>query len=133
MAGENEGTAPRRVLVIEDNIDSAETMQMLLEMSGYETRAAYDAKSGIAAAREARPQVIFCDIGLPDRDGYQVAREFRALPETRSAYLVALTGYGHDDDRRRATEAGFDAYQVKPVDPEALDKLLADYFAGRPA
>ena len=117
-----------RILVVEDNIDSAETMQMLLAISGYDARTAYDASSGLELAREFRPQVVFCDIGLPGKDGYALARELRELPETRTAFLVALTGYGQDEDRRRASEAGFDAFQVKPVEPDALEKLLVDYF-----
>ena len=133
MAAEKQRDAQRRVLVVEDNVDSAETMQMLLEMSGFEVRTAYDAASGIAAAREFSPHVVCCDIGLPGKNGYEVARELRGMPETRSAYLVALTGYGHEDDRRRAADAGFDAFQVKPVEPDALEKLLTEYFAGREA
>lgn len=117
-----------RILVVEDNVDAAETMQMLLSISGYETKTAYDGKMALELARAFRPQVIFLDIGLPGKNGYEVARELRTLPETRSALLVALTGYGHDDDRRRATEAGFDAFQVKPVAPGALETLLSAHF-----
>jgi CheY-like chemotaxis protein len=128
----NKAAAARRVLVVEDNVDSADTMQMLLEISGYEARAAYDGTSAVAIAREFEPHAILLDIGLPRKDGYEVARELRALPQTRSSLLVALTGFGHEDDKQRATEAGFDAYQVKPVEPAALQKLLQAYFRERP-
>jgi DNA-binding response OmpR family regulator len=122
----------KRVLVVEDNVDSADTMQMLLEISGYEARAAYDGTAAISIAREFEPHAVLLDIGLPRKDGYEVARELRALAQTRSSLLVALTGFGHEDDRQRASEAGFDAYQVKPVDPAALQKLLDAYFRERP-
>src|SRR5687768_9920136 len=118
-----------RILVVEDNVDAAETMQMLLSISGYETKTAYDGATALELAKAFRPQVVFLDIGLPGKNGYEVARELRTLPEMHSALLVALTGYGHDDDRRRATEAGFDAFQVKPVAPGALETLLTDHFA----
>ena len=125
--------AGSRILIIEDNVDAAETLQMLLAISGYDARAAYDPAAALEVAREFRPEVVLCDIGLPGKDGYQVARELRALPETRSAFLVALTGYGHEEDRKRASQAGFDAFQVKPVEPDALQALLAGHFAGRGA
>ena len=121
-----------RILVVEDNVDAAETMQMLLSISGYETKTAYDGATALELAKAFRPQVVFLDIGLPGKNGYEVARELRTLPEMHSALLVALTGYGHDDDRRRATEAGFDAFQVKPVAPDALETLLTDHFSRRP-
>lgn len=120
-----------RILVVEDNVDAAETMQMLLSISGYETKTAYDGAAALELARAFRPQVVFLDIGLPGKDGYQVARELRTLPEMHSALLVALTGYGQDEDRRRASAAGFDAFQVKPVAADALETLLSDHFAAR--
>jgi CheY-like chemotaxis protein len=119
----------RRVLVVEDNIDAAETMRLMLDMTGYEARTAHDGPAALALARSFRPEVVLLDIGLPGKDGYEVARKLRDLPETRSALLVALTGYGYDEDRRRAAEAGFDAFQVKPVEPQALEDLLAGYFS----
>lgn len=126
-----EGASGARILIVEDNVDSAETMQMLLSISGYEARTAYDGASALAVAREFSPEAVLCDIGLPGKDGYAVARELRELPETRSALLVALTGYGHDEDRERAVKAGFDAFQVKPVEPDALQALLAKHLAAR--
>ena len=118
----------RRVLIVEDNVDSADTMQILLQLSGYDARAAYDGTSALSIAREFKPHAVLLDIGLPRKDGYEVARELRALPETRTALLVALTGFGQEDDKERATRAGFDAYQVKPVEPAAIEKLLEAYF-----
>ena len=125
------GAPGARILIIEDNVDSAETMQMLLSISGHEARTAYDGASALSVAREFSPEVVLCDIGLPGKDGYAVARELRELPETRSALLVALTGYGHDEDRERAARAGFDAFQVKPVEPDALQALLAKHLSAR--
>ena len=123
------GNAPgRRVLVVEDNVDAAETLQLLLRMSGYETRAAYEGASAVAMVRDFKPSVVLLDIGLPDRDGYDVARELRTLPEMKSALLVALTGYGEAEDREKAERAGFDTFQVKPVEPERLEALLEDHF-----
>jgi DNA-binding response OmpR family regulator len=118
----------KRVLIVEDNVDSADTMQILLQISGYEARATYDGTSAVAIAREFEPHVVLLDIGLPRKDGYEVARELRALPQTKYSLLVALTGFGQDEDKRRATQAGFDAYQVKPVDPAAIEKLLDAHF-----
>ena len=118
-----------RILIVEDNVDSAETMQMLLAISGYDAKTAYDADMALDIARAFSPDVVFCDIGLPGKDGYAVARALRALPETRSALLVALTGYGHDEDRKRALDAGFDSFRVKPVDHAELQTLLSTHFA----
>ena len=124
----NPVVSTRRVLVVEDNVDAAETLQLLLRMSGYDTRAAYSGATALDVAREFKPAVVLLDIGLPGKDGYEVAREMRALPEMESAVLVALTGYGDDADREKAAEAGFDTFQVKPVEPEKLDALLDDHF-----
>jgi CheY-like chemotaxis protein len=107
-------------------------MQLLLGLSGYDAKAAYDGATALKLAREFMPQVVLCDIGLPDKDGYQVARELRELPETGAAFLVALTGYGHADDMRLATAAGFDAFQVKPVEPDALHALISQHFSANP-
>jgi CheY-like chemotaxis protein len=119
----------KRVLVVEDNVDSAETMQLLLSISGYDARTAHDGPSAVEVARAFQPQVVFLDIGLPGKDGYQVARELRGLPQMKSALLVALTGYGEQEDRDRAAQAGFDAFQVKPVAPDALQAILDTHFA----
>jgi CheY-like chemotaxis protein len=116
---------PRRCLLIEDHVDAAESLAMLLRLIGHEVEVAFDGAAGLAKARSLRPEVVLCDIGLPGMDGYAVARALRAAPETGSAFLIALTGYGQDDDRRRALEAGFDAHLTKPADLETLRRMVA--------
>jgi len=116
---------PRRCLLIEDHVDAAESLAMLLQLIGHEVEVAFDGAGGLAKARSLRPEVVLCDIGLPGMDGYAVARALRAAPETSSAFLIALTGYGQDDDRRRALEAGFDAHLTKPADLDNLRRILA--------
>lgn len=116
----------RRCLVIEDNVDAAESLAMLLQLSGHEAEVAFDGASGIEKARSFHPDVVLCDIGLPGGlDGHGVARAFRADPDLKSAFLIALTGYGQEEDRRRALEAGFDAHLTKPADIEELKRMLA--------
>jgi signal transduction histidine kinase len=116
---------PRRVLVIEDNPDTALTLKLLLEGSGHEVFSAHSGRDGIALAKAHRPEVILCDIGLPDTDGYTVARTLRGDPEFLPALLVAMTGYGQDEDKRRALEAGFDRHLTKPADPDEVLRLAA--------
>jgi CheY-like chemotaxis protein len=112
--------------VIEDNHDTAESLREVLDMSALSVQVAYDGPSGVAAARAQRPQVVLCDIGLPGAmDGYEVARTIRADPRLRAVRLIALTGYGEQEDRRRAEQAGFDAHVTKPADPQALLALVA--------
>lgn len=115
----------RRVLVVDDNIDAAESLALMLRVHGHEVTVAYDGAGAVAAVRAGAPEVVFLDIGLPDRDGYTVARELRSLPGGARLLLIALTGWGQEDDRRRAMEAGFDYHLVKPVEPEAIEELLA--------
>ena len=116
----------RRCLVIEDHEDAAESLALLLRLTGHEVEVAFDASEGLEKARSFHPEVVLCDIGLPGAmDGYEVARALRTDAETRSAFLIALTGYGQEDDRRRALEAGFDAHLTKPADLDALRRLLA--------
>jgi CheY-like chemotaxis protein len=121
--------APRRVLVVEDSPDAATSLRLLLELSGYQVRVAYTGPEGLAAAEAWRPAAVVCDIGLPEMDGYEVARRLRRTAGLEAVLLVALTGYGRDEDRRRAFEAGFDHHLTKPADPEELRRLLG---AGRP-
>jgi CheY-like chemotaxis protein len=117
---------PRRCLVIEDHAEAAESLAALLQLSGHEVEVAFDAAAGLELSRRLAPEVVLCDIGLPGAmDGYGVARALRAAPETRSAFLIALTGYGQEEDRRLALEAGFDAHLTKPADLDALYRLLA--------
>jgi PAS domain S-box-containing protein len=114
-----------RVLVVEDNRDAADSLRMLLEAYGYQVEVAYTGPDGVRAAEENRPEVVICDIGLPGMDGYAVAGALRRNPATASSRLIALTGYGQDEDRRRAREAGFDEHLTKPADPAALEALIA--------
>jgi PAS domain S-box-containing protein len=115
---------PKRVLVVDDNRDGAESLAMLLGIWGHEVELAGDGGEALAAVCNRRPDVVLLDIGLPGMDGYQVAQRLRQLPGMGGTVLVALTGCGQDDDRRRAREAGFDAHMVKPVDPDQLERLL---------
>lgn len=114
----------RRILVVEDNPDAAATLRDFLELSGHEVELANSGTDGVQAAREFHPEVVLCDLGLPGMDGYQVAAALRRDPETASAKLIAVTGYGREEDRRRSKEAGFDLHLTKPVDPVQLRLLL---------
>ena len=114
----------RRILVVEDNPDAAATMRDFLELSGHEVELAASGVDGVQAARKFHPEVVLCDLGLPGMDGFEVAAELRRDPETASAKLIAVTGYGREEDRRRSKEAGFDLHLTKPVDPAQLRALL---------
>ena len=116
----------RRVLVIEDNIDAAETLQEMLRLWGHEVAVAHDGRAGLDEARTFKPDVVLCDIGLPVMDGYQVARAIRNDPALASTFLVALTGYALAEDRRRAAAAGFDRHLAKPVPIDAIEDVLAN-------
>ena len=116
----------RRVLIIEDNQDAAESLLEALALEGHQVAVAHDGKAGLAKARDFKPQVILCDIGLPnDLDGYQVARALRLEPCLAGAFLVALTGYVQPDDQQKAREAGFDAHIAKPPEMADLRRLVA--------
>jgi len=123
-AGRAAPARPRDVLVIEDYADSAQALADALALGGHRVRVAATAAAGIALARSLRPEVVLCDIGLPDRDGYQVARTLRADEALRSTVLVALSGYAQEEDRERAARAGFDAHVPKPASLEALREIL---------
>jgi CheY-like chemotaxis protein/nitrogen-specific signal transduction histidine kinase len=114
-----------KILVIEDNVDSAEMLSFMLNLSGHETRTARDGAAALEMARAFKPQVILCDIGLPGLNGYEVARRLRAQPEFGEARLIAISGYGQEEDRRLSRDAGFDYHLIKPVEPAALIGLLA--------
>jgi signal transduction histidine kinase/ActR/RegA family two-component response regulator len=116
----------RRLLVVDDNIDGAESLALLLRLEGHEVRTAYDGPSALQAAVVHRPEVVLLDIGLPQgMDGYEVARRLRRQEGLEGVLLVAVTGYGQDEDRRRSREAGFDAHLVKPVELEEIRLQLA--------
>jgi CheY-like chemotaxis protein len=114
------GNGHLHVLIIEDNRDAANTMQRVLKVCGYRTSVAYDGNEGVAMARSVKPDVILCDIGLPEMDGYAVAKTLRTDADTAKARLIAVTGYGTAEDREKSREAGFDSHMVKPVDLNAL-------------
>jgi CheY-like chemotaxis protein len=116
---------PQRVLVVDDNADAAESIGVLLQLWGHEVRLAHGGEEAHQAASQFQPQVVLLDIGLPVLDGYEVARRLRRRTGGSDAVLVALTGYGQESDRHKAREAGFDHHLTKPVEPEALQDLLA--------
>ncbi|WP_306392020.1 hybrid sensor histidine kinase/response regulator [Telluria beijingensis] len=113
-----------KVLIVDDNSDAADSLATLLQVQGHATSVEYDAQSALRRARAERPDVMLIDIGLPDVDGYQLAQELRALPETATTVPVAVTGYGQARDRERALQAGFAHHLVKPVDMTALVRIL---------
>ncbi len=125
-ASEPASTGAHRILVVDDNRDSATSLALLLRMAGNETYTAFDGLEAMEAAAKFRPDVILLDIGLPKLNGYEAAREIRAQPWGKRIALVALTGWGQAEDRRRSEEVGFNAHLVKPVALVTLTKLLAE-------
>jgi CheY-like chemotaxis protein len=125
--------AGRRILVVDDNVDAAETMAMLLELSGHEARSAFGGQEALEVACLFRPDVVFLDIGLPGMNGYEVARRLLADPATARAKLIALTGWGTEDDIRKSKMAGFHAHLTKPVDPDAVEAMLSTFSPAQEA
>jgi CheY-like chemotaxis protein/anti-sigma regulatory factor (Ser/Thr protein kinase) len=121
-----EGAARRKILVVDDNRDSAMSLSLLLELDGHDVRRAYDGIEALEIADQFRPEVTLLDIGMPRLDGYGAARELRRRDWAKDSLLVALTGWGQQEDKRMAREAGFDHHMVKPVDPDALRRLLIE-------
>jgi CheY-like chemotaxis protein len=117
--------APLRVLVADDNVDAADTLAHLLRMAGHEVRVAHDGEEAMRIAAQFQPALAFLDIGMPRMDGYQAARALRALPGMQEVRLVALTGWGAEDDRARSRAAGFDHHLLKPAFPEQIHAILA--------
>jgi CheY-like chemotaxis protein/two-component sensor histidine kinase len=115
----------RRVLVVDDNRDAADSLTMLLRSKGHDVRVAYDGPAALAAAGAFGPDLVLLDLGMPGMDGYEVARRLRGMPAFAGRVIAALTGWGQEADRRRTREAGFDHHLVKPVDPAELETLLA--------
>jgi CheY-like chemotaxis protein/two-component sensor histidine kinase len=115
----------QRILVVDDNRDAADSMGIMLRMMGHETNMAYDGLEAVQAAATFRPEVVLLDIGLPKMNGYEAAQHIRKQPWGSGMALIALTGWGQEEDKRRALEAGFDHHLTKPVEAEALEKLLA--------
>jgi CheY-like chemotaxis protein len=112
------------VLVVDDNVDAAETLAAVLEMTGRRTRTVHEGRGVLEAAREFGPDIVLLDIGLPGMSGYEVARQLRADPRFSRTLLLAVTGWGSAEDRRRSHEAGFDEHLTKPVDLAELEPLL---------
>jgi CheY-like chemotaxis protein len=125
VGGSETASAPLRVLVADDNRDSAESLGMLLELSGHEVFLAHDGVTALALAAEKRPQAVLLDIGMPGMDGYEVAASIRAEPWGSAIKLIAITGWGQEDNKRTAQAAGFDHHLTKPMDSAVLDAILA--------
>jgi PAS domain S-box-containing protein len=130
----NEDAEPKpatkcRILIVDDNQDSADSLAMLLKIKGYEVGTAYDGEQAVEAAGTLRPDVVLLDIGMPKLNGYEACCRIREQPWGQGMFLIALTGWGQEEDRRRTEEAGFNEHMVKPVDPAALMKLLAGLSA----
>jgi CheY-like chemotaxis protein len=118
-----------KIMVIDDNQDAAETCALLLELSGHRVKTAFTGTRALELAQAFEPDALLIDIGLPDITGYELARKARAASWGRDAILIALTGWGQEEDRRRAFEAGFNHHLTKPVAPEVLESLLQSVVA----
>lgn len=132
LAGPTTQQASRRILIVEDNSGVAESLRDLLDVMGHQVTVAHEGLGGIEAARRILPDIVLCDLGLPGVDGYEVARRLKAELATRDALLVALTGYGQEEDRRRSAEAGFDVHLTKPLRLQELEDLLDRAGASKP-
>jgi CheY-like chemotaxis protein len=114
----------RRVLVVDDNVDAAESTAAFLRLEGHEVKAVHDGIQALASLKVFDPHVVVLDIGLPGLDGYAVARQLRARGDTSHVLLIALTGYGQREDRQRAADSGFDYHYVKPADPREIQNAI---------
>jgi CheY-like chemotaxis protein len=123
---------PTRVLVVDDYQDLADSLALMLRALGANARAAYDGQSALTAAAEFRPDLVFLDLGLPGITGLEVARAIRRAPDLASVYLVAVSGWNHDEARRQSVEAGFNDYVVKPLALDTVQRLLLACRAGGP-
>ena len=122
-----------RVLVVDDNVDAAMSLAELLRHRGHEVHAVFDGTSALEEAERFSPNAVVLDIGLPGMDGYETARRLRKLPGGRRIMIVAVTGWGQDEDRRRSKEAGFDHHLVKPAHPDAIEQLFVEPLSRTPA
>lgn len=113
-----------KIVIADDNHDSADSMSMLLEAGGHEVHVAYDGAEAVETAERTRPDVVLLDIGMPKMNGFECARAIRSRPWASVTLLIALTGWGQEEDKRRALEAGFDLHLTKPVDPATLESVL---------
>jgi CheY-like chemotaxis protein len=118
------GPARLQVLVVEDNLDAAQTTAQLVRLGGHDARVAGDGPSALQALYQGQPDVVLLDLGLPGMDGFEVARRMRELSRDKDPFFIAITGHGQERDRRRSHEAGIDLHLLKPVDPRTLQDLL---------
>ncbi len=123
--GNSQAAASKRVLIVDDNVDAAETLAMMLELLGQQTRQAHEGNGALKAAVEFKPELVFMDIGLPGLSGHEIASRMRRDLGMTDTYIVALSGYGTEEDRRKSLYAGFDSHLVKPLDPSTLPSILA--------
>jgi CheY-like chemotaxis protein len=114
----------RKILIADDNVDGAESLSVLLQLAGHEVRVAHLGRTALSQAEIFRPHVILLDIGMPDLNGYEVGHLLRREPWARGILMIAVTGWGQEEDRRLAAEAGFDHHLCKPVDPDVLSRLI---------
>lgn len=117
-------TYPRRVLVVDDNRDAADSLVLILRRMGHYVRVCYEGEGAFDAARQLRADVVFLDLVMPGKDGYEVAQQLRADPQLRHVLIVGISGFGQEEDRARSRSAGIDHHLLKPVDPEFLQSLL---------
>src|ERR1700730_775661 len=115
----------RRILVADDDVDGAETLAIVLRLAGHDVQVAPDGPSPLKIAADFLPEVVFLDVGMPGMDGFETARQLRQVVVLDKAVLVALTGYGREEDRQRAVQAGFDHFLVKPTPPKILTDIAA--------
>lgn len=124
--GEGRSSIPRwRILVVDDDIDAATSLAMILELEGHDVRTAFDGESALQTADSFQPELTILDIAMPRMDGFEVCRRLRATPNGQQMAIAALTGFGQSRDKRQSRKAGFDIHMVKPVDPLDLDRLLS--------
>lgn len=123
---ESGAVRPARILVVDDNVDLARGLARLLAIHGHEVQIAHDGPTGLDQAKKSKPEIVLLDIGLPGMDGYQVAAHLRREEAVKHATLIAISGYGQEEDRRLAKEAGFDHHLVKPIVSDDLIKLLRE-------
>jgi len=128
----NTAAGTQRILVVDDNEDSAKSLSVILEVMGNEVRTAYNGSQALEIAEDFRPALVFLDIGMPNLNGYDTARRLRERPWTKDVVLIALTGWGQEEDKRRAQEAGFNFHVVKPVDFANLRNILEGFSPAQP-
>jgi CheY-like chemotaxis protein len=118
---------------VDDNADSAQTLAMVLDVMGHETRLANDGLEAVRIAQEFQPDIVLLDIGMPRLNGYEACRKIREQAWATAVIIIAVTGWGQDDDRRRSKEAGFDLHLVKPLDPLVVERMMRDLAPGTAA